>query len=148
VPNRYEFENSKTSGFGFVIFNQQSRDITVESWKMLGDNNPDEMSQHPGWPHTINQFDNYGRKAAAWLPTLKIKGEPNPVVEIINQKTNDLVYMVRIKGNEFTPKVFSDGKYKIKLGYPESNNRKEIVDIDSKSKSETEFIEINIDPKK
>lgn len=148
VPNRYEFENSKTSGFGFVTFNQQSRDITVESWKMLGDNNPDEMSQHPGWPHTINQFDNYGRKAVAWLPTLKIKGEPNPVVEIINQKTNDLVYMVRIRGNEFEPKVFSDGKYKIRLGYPESNNWKEIVDINSKSKSETEFIEINIDRKK
>jgi alkaline phosphatase D len=41
---------------------------------------------HSGWPHTINQLDNYGRKAVAWLPTLKIEGEPNPIIEIINQE--------------------------------------------------------------
>jgi hypothetical protein len=53
--------------------------------------------------------------------------------------------MVRIKGNQFQPKVFGDGIYKIRLGYPEPNNWKEIVDIDSNSESETEFIEINFD---
>ncbi len=31
-------------------------------------------------------MDNYGRKAKVWLPTIKIKGEPGPVVEVINEK--------------------------------------------------------------
>ncbi len=69
-------------------------------------------------------------KPVAWLPALKIKGDPDPVVEVINQKSGDLEYIVRINGNEFIPKVFSKDRYKIKVGYPEKDLYKEIADID------------------
>jgi PhoD-like phosphatase len=132
IQNRYKYHMEKTSGFGFLEFDQQSRDITIESWRFLADViNPGKDDQHPGWPVTINQMDNYGRKAKAWLPTIKIKGEPDPVVEVINEKSNKTEYIVRIKGNEFIPKVFSPGLYTIKLSYPEKNVVKEFHNIRS-----------------
>jgi len=131
IQNRYEFQTEKSAGFGFVTFNKENRDITMESWRFLSDVlHPGEKSQHPGWPLTINQMDNYGREAAAWLPLLKISGEPDPVVELINQSTGEMEYIVRIKGNEFVPKVFSKDKFIIRVGYPEKDLFKEISDID------------------
>ena len=130
IQNRYEFQNKKTAGLGFVIFNRETRDITVESWHFLSDVlHPGKESQHAGWPLTINQMDNYGRKAEAWLPALKITGDSDPVVEVINQKSGNLEYILRINGNEFIPKVFSRDRYKIKVGYPEKDLYKEISDI-------------------
>ena len=130
IRNRYEMQHNKTAGLGFVIFDKETRDITMESWHFMSDVlKPDEMSQHPGWPKTISQFDNYGREPEGWLPTIKISGDPDPVVEIINQTTGELVYIVRIKGNEFIPKVFSNDKFIVKVGYPEKNLVKELKDI-------------------
>ena len=137
-------QTKKTAGLGFVIFNTETRDITLESWHFISDVlNPDETSQHPGWPLTINQMDNYGREAVAWLPVLKIKGDPDPVIQITNQSTGELEYTVRINGNEFIPKVFSKDKYKIFIGYPEIDSYKEITDIEpemTRGASQLEFV--------
>jgi len=130
ISNRYEMQQNKTAGLGFVIFDKETRDITMESWHFMSDAlKPDEMSQHPGWPKTISQFDNYGRESAGWLPTLKISGDPDPVVEIINQTTGELEYIVRIKGNEFIPGVFSNDRFIVRAVYPEKNLVKELTDI-------------------
>lgn len=145
IKNRYKYHREKTSGFGFVIFDQKSRDITIESWRFLSDViNPGEDDQHPGWPYTINQMDNYGRKATAWLPTLKISGEADPVVEVINQETKETEYIVRIKGNEFSPGVFKKGIYSVKVSYPESSDSKLINDIQSLSLSGEKEIVIDL----
>jgi hypothetical protein len=102
----------------------------MESWRFLSDvHKPDSESQHPGWPLTISQMDNYGREPVAWLPTLKISGDPDPVVEIINQTTGELEYILRIKGNEFTPGVFSNEIFTVRISYPEKNLVKEFIDI-------------------
>jgi hypothetical protein len=119
ISNRYEMQHNKTAGLGFVIFDKEKRDITMESWHFISDVlHPEEASQHPGWPKTINQMENYGREGKAWLPLLKIIGEPDPVVEITNQSSGELEYIVRINGNEFIPKVFSEDNYSIKVSYP------------------------------
>ena len=72
--------------------------------------------QYLGWPKTIRQEDNYSRKAAAWLPELKITGQADPVVSIINEKSGEVVYTLRIKGTSYRPKVFSKGAYTIRVG--------------------------------
>ncbi len=144
VLNRYEFEQAKTAGFGFVIFDQKERNITMESWRFLADvSNPGPNDQHPGWPLTISQFDNYGREAVAWLPDLKIEGTSDPVVEVINQTTGEREYMVRIKGNEYTPRVFSHGKYLVRVGYPEKGLWKETEPLLASGKKENHEITIS-----
>ena len=86
----------------------------MECWPRYA--NPlNEEQQYKGWPKTISQFDNYGRKALAYLPTISVEGIENPVIEINDEKTGELIYCVRIKGNEFKPKVFKQSSYKITL---------------------------------
>ncbi len=93
--------------------------------------NPGPDDQFPGWPLTISQFDNYGRDAEAWLPGIQIEGEPDPVIEVINQQTGEMEYSVRINGMSFSPKVFSEGIFTIRLGYPEQDNWKIIDNIET-----------------
>jgi len=132
VPDRYEHEHNKTAGYGIVIFDNIQRNITVESWRFLANvANPGPNDQFPGWPLTISQFDNYGREAEAWLPGIQIEGEPDPVIEVINQQTGELEYSVRINGTWFSPKVFSEGIFTIRLGYPEQDNWKIIDNIET-----------------
>jgi alkaline phosphatase D len=128
--NRYELAHDKTSGYGIIILDQNSRDITMESWRFLVDvENPSQDAQHPGWPHKINQFDNYTREAKAWLPNLKITGKNDPVVEVYNQVSGETEYIVRIKGDSFSPKVFSEDVFTINVGYPETNEWKTLENL-------------------
>jgi hypothetical protein len=140
-PKRYEFEAAKEAGYGMVIFDKATRDITIESWKFLADlNHPSPDDQHPGWPVTINQLDNYGREAQAWLPTVSVVGEPDPVLEIINQRTNETEYMLRINGNEFLPGVFESGLYTIRIGYPETGSWKVFENIEALPQQQSETL--------
>jgi len=54
----------------------------------------------------------------------------NPVVQVINESTKEIVYTVRIQGNQFQPKVFKDGKYTIKIG-EQPDNMKTLSGIDA-----------------
>jgi hypothetical protein len=145
VSHRYELAQVKSSGFGMILFDQEKREITMESWRFLADATiPKPDDQHPGWPLTISQFDNYGRDATSWLPLLKINGEADPVVEVINQTRDELEYIVRIKGNEFSPKVFSNDTFTIRIGYPEKNLYKTLENIKSLAKQNETSITIDI----
>jgi hypothetical protein len=68
-----------------------------------------------GWPVTVSQFDNYDRKAAAYLPTIEVTGRDDPVVQVIDEASGEIVYTVRIKGNTFKPRVFAPGTYTVKV---------------------------------
>ena len=120
--NRYQRAQNRASGFGMIHFDQQAKTIKSESFPFL---DPDlqtaEWEQHPGWPHTVDQQDNYGQKAVAFLPTLKISGDSEPVVGVINESNGELVYMLRVNGPSFSPKVFAKGTYTIKIGNPETD---------------------------
>ncbi len=74
--------------------------------------------QYPGWPKTISQLDNYARKPAAWLPTLEVRGPADPVVQVIEEPSGEMVYALRIQGREFRPQVFHAGSYTIRVGEP------------------------------
>ncbi len=107
---------TRAAGFGIVRFNKPDRTITLECWPRNVDVTDPRTKQYPGWPKTIRQLDNYGRKAAAYLPTLKISGMEDPVVQVIDEAEGQIVYTLRIKGREFRPKVFREGTYTIKVG--------------------------------
>ena len=106
---------TRAAGFGVIKFNRKTRKITMACWPRNIDVTGPIDKQYLGWPKTIAQEDNYGRKPGAYLPTLKIAGESNPVVQIIDESNNEIVYTLRINGNTFRPKVFKEGKYTVKV---------------------------------
>lgn len=101
-------------GYGIVRMNKAKRTYTMECWPRWAD--PAKDKPYFGWPITISQLDNYGRKRAGYLPTLKVKGMSDPVVQVVNEKTGEIVYTLRIKGREFRPFVFEHGKYTVRVG--------------------------------
>ena len=122
--------HDKMPGYGIVKFDKVDRTITMEIWPRYADpTDPSTGGQYLGWPKTIDMFDNYGRKAVAWLPALNVTGMADPVVQIINEKSGEIVYTVRIKGNKFAPKVFAQGLYTIKVGEPETDKMKIIPGV-------------------
>ncbi len=107
---------TRAAGFGIVRFNTKARSITFECWPRNVDITDPKTKQHNGWPKTISQMDNYRRKARGYLPTLQIEGQNNPVVQVIHEESQEVIYTIRIKGNTFRPKVFEKGKYTLRVG--------------------------------
>ncbi len=104
------------AGHGIVRFNKEMRTITMECWPRNTDVTASDAKPFPGWPVTIHQEDNYGRKAIAWLPTLQCESMTDPVVQVLNERSNELVYTLRINGSSWQPKVFEEGLYTIRVG--------------------------------
>jgi len=129
------------TGYSVVSFYKESRDIELANWPYWA--NPDKDEPFPGWPIRINQLDNYGRKAQAWLPEIRVNGLQNPVVQVIQQQTGEIVYTLRINGLSFQPKVFAPGSYTLRVGEPDSDTWKEIRDIQANPTKEIELLEVN-----
>ncbi|MEM7146619.1 MAG: alkaline phosphatase D family protein [Verrucomicrobiota bacterium] len=136
--------HDKASGHGIVIFDKADHSITMECWRLLFDaNNPKPEDQFPGWPRTIAPEDNYGRQAVAYLPTIKVNGMTNPVINIVEQSFGDTVYTLRIQGDTFRPKVFdANGTYTITIGEPGEDNTKTLTDI-RPAEEESATVEVN-----
>ncbi len=103
-------------GFGLIRFNKDTRQITMECWPRLTDITQEDAKQYEGWPITISQFDNDGRQATAWLPEIRVRGMEDPVVQVIDESNNNVLYTVRIRGRSFRPKVFAAGRYTLRVG--------------------------------
>jgi len=130
---------TRAAGFGVVNINKETRNITFTCWPRNIDITDEKAKPYKGWPFTFNQLDNYGRKAVAHLPTLKIN-KPNQVVQLINERNNETVYTIRVKGSSFKPKVFENGTYTIKVGEKKNQNTLKSIGTDSKK----EYITIKI----
>jgi hypothetical protein len=119
-----ELLHDKSSGYGLVHFNKADRTITMECWKLIFDAaNPQADDQFPGWPKTIAMRDNYAREATGYLPTIEVHGLTDPVVQVIDESTGEVVYTLRVKGTSFQPPVFSEGPFSIRVGEPGDEER-------------------------
>ena len=99
----------RATGYGIVRFNRNTRDITIECWPRQA--NPETDKQYDGWPVVINQSDNFLRNASLYLPEIKVKGMKDPVIQVIDKKSNEIVYTLRINGTSYIPKVSRSGDY-------------------------------------
>lgn len=128
---------TRAAGFGIVRFNKTKRQITMECWPRNIDISAPGSKPYPGWPITINQTDNYGRKAVAHLPTLKFTGAKNPVVKVIDEATGSWVYTLRINGDTFQPKVFKNGSYTVEV------NGKPLTGLKAKMLNDPQVVEVD-----
>lgn len=124
--NRYQKAQNCASGFGYVAFNQKERTITSNSYRFLSkENDEKKRGEFEGWPKTIQQTDNFYSESFYSLPTLKIEGAKNVVVEVVNNK--DLVHIIRINGSSYQPKVKIAGTYNIRVVETESQKEKTLT---------------------
>jgi hypothetical protein len=107
---------TRSAGFGVVTFNKRDRTIKMECWPRNVDVSDPAAKQYVGWPKTVKQEENYGRKAVAWLPTVEVSGGTDPVVRVDDEATGEMVYCLRIKGTSWRPKVFKPGRYTVTVG--------------------------------
>jgi len=49
-----------------------------------------------------------------WRP-IRVSGQSDSVVQVIEERTGEVVYTIRIRGREFSPKVFAKGAYTLRV---------------------------------
>lgn len=106
--------HDRMPGFGVVEFNKPKREITMRCWPRMMDPTDPQSEQYAGWPRTIGQFDNLGRQKF-WLASVKAEGAEDPVLQVIEDATGEVVYTVRILGDTFQPPVPRAGQYTVKF---------------------------------
>jgi hypothetical protein len=132
----------RATGYGIVKLNKATRNITIECWPRWVDPSKPDAKNYNGWPIKINQMDNYGKKAVAYLPTLKITGLENPVVHIVNELNGQTIYTLRITGTSFRPKVFRDGIYTVIVEEPDQNQIQKFENIQSIPENDDQTLDI------
>ncbi|MFC2097263.1 alkaline phosphatase D family protein [Bacteroidota bacterium] len=130
------------AGYGIAKINRNTRDIIFENWPIWSD--PVAGGKpYFGWPVKFNQLENYDKKAKAFLPEIKVEGMEDPVIQIINESTKEIIYTLRIKGNSFIPKVYENGLYSIKIGEPGTENFNTYTGLSAKKKNQSKPIMVN-----
>lgn len=115
-PEDIQDEKKRADGYGLIRFDKKTRKITFECWPRFAKVAEGNQAQFPGWPITITQDSNDGRKVHAELPEVKLDGIANPVVQVIVESTDEILYTVCSQTESFKPRVYAPGKYTVKAG--------------------------------
>ena len=106
----------RATGHGIVRLNRSTREITLECWPRWVDPSQPGAEQYLGWPMTLRQLDNGLAHPEAYLPKLQIRGFDNPIVQVIDEETQEVVYTLRVPGASFRPPLRRAGTYTVKVG--------------------------------
>lgn len=107
--------NTRAAGFGIVRLNTKTRDITMECWPRNVNVTDPSAKQYPGWPLTISQFDNYNPPSWGQLGEMTFDVE-DPVVQLVDSSTGEVLYTVRVAGSKFTPGAPKGKTFVVKAG--------------------------------
>lgn len=107
--------NTRAAGYGIVRLNTKTRQITMECWPRNVDITDPVARQYPGWPRTISQFDNYNPPSWGKLGKITFDIE-NPVVQLSDAATGEILYTVRAEGKSFTPAAPQGKSFTVKAG--------------------------------
>ena len=133
-PENRNDERKRADGFGIARFNKKKREVTFECWPRFCDVKDGDAAQYPGWPITIKQEANDGRKVAGYLPEYIFADGKDCVVQVIEEANGEVLYTTRSTGGRFQPKVYSKGKHTVKIGR-ELPNGKTLKGVQPKTKT-------------
>jgi len=111
---------SRATGFGVVRFNTKTRKIKMECWPRNVDITAPDAKQYKGWPRTISQFDKYNPPSWGSMGELTFD-TADPVVQLIDAESNEILYTVRVAGKSFQPKAPKRKTFIIKAGKDSPN---------------------------
>ncbi|MGH9661146.1 MAG: alkaline phosphatase D family protein, partial [Bryobacteraceae bacterium] len=116
--------NDRVPGFGLVEFRLESREIALAS------NARHDGRPYPGWPITIRQTDAGG---GDWkLDEVETPGIADPVVEVTEQATGEVVAVWRIRGSRVEPRVRRAGRYTVRCYDPERRFERVFRDLEAR----------------
>lgn len=127
---------NRGGGFSVARFNKREGTITFECWPRICDARKGDHEQYKGWPVQISMDENDGREPSAWLPRLDFSGVVNPVVQVVKQASGEVLYTRRIRGTRFSPPVFAEGSYTIRVGYDRPDKKTISNVLPSKTRDE------------
>ena len=111
--------NDRNPGYGIVRFRRSDRTVTSECWPRWVDPLAPDAAQFAGWPVTVRQEENYGRRPLGHLPEVWAPDWEDPVVAVEDESSGELVYALRIRGRRFRPPVFEPGRYTVTVRGPD-----------------------------
>jgi hypothetical protein len=115
----------RVTGYTILTCNQLMRKTTVAEWPRWIDPSVPGAKPYDGWPITIDHMDN-GLWGAQWeLDRVDTTGFRDPVVQVQNEATGEVIYTLRINGESFTPAVREPGSYTVLAYDPDGDFRKE-----------------------
>mgnify|MGYP006982513389 FL=1 len=74
-------------------------------------------------------MENYGRTAADYLPAIEVEGLKDPVIQVINETTKEIVYTLRIRGHVLRPKIYAKDPHTIKIINPATGKTKTLKGV-------------------
>lgn len=127
----------RVPGYGIIRFDKITRDVVFESWPRWVDPSQPGAEQFDGWPVAFNQLDNYGGEVG-YLPTLEVSGLRDPVVQLIDEASGEVIYTIRIAGTTFRPKVFDAGAvYTLVVSEPDTGQTQRLTGVTIGADGET-----------
>lgn len=105
------------TGYGIVRLKKSDRSFSLANWPRFA--HPRTDKPYAGWPVSGHYLENYGRKSTGHLPEIMVSGMTDPVVQVVDETSNEIVYTLRIQGTHFKPPVFDTGKYTVRVGDPD-----------------------------
>lgn len=108
-------KSSNAAGFVLCRFNKKDRTIVAECWPRDADLSKPDAKMFKGWPKVIPQVDNYNPNSWGKLGELTFNKE-NPVVQLVDKSSNEVLYTLRIKGKTFNPHAPKGKTFIIKAG--------------------------------
>ncbi len=130
--------HDRMPGYGIVRFRKSARTMTLECWPRHADPSRDE--QYPGWPFEVAQMDNYGRTPVAWLPRLRFSGMRNPVVQVVDDFNNEILYTLRIEEQGMRLPVWEEGAYTLRIGELGTEREKVLHGINASTADDQELV--------
>jgi hypothetical protein len=112
--------HNRAPGYGIARFDRATRRIQLESWPRWADPAAGD-GPYPGWPVTFSQADNDGRTPVGPLSTFVVEGVRDPVVQVIDEESGEIVSTLRIAGTTVTPRAYAPGHYTVRVGEPDLN---------------------------
>lgn len=114
-PPKIQDEKQRADGYGLVTFDKKTRRVTFSCYPRFPSAGGEE-GQFPGWPITVDVDANDGRPRRARLPEITVTGVDRPVIEVSDDTTGEVLYVVRMPQARFRAETFAPGKYTLKIG--------------------------------
>ncbi|NOX54404.1 MAG: hypothetical protein GXP27_08160 [Planctomycetes bacterium] len=79
----------------------------------------------------------------AYLPKIEVSGMTDPVIQVVDEYLQEVVYTIRIKGTSWRPKVFREATYTIRVG--EGDRVRVFRGVESGPKEDSRVLKVRFD---